>query len=475
MQLELFKPPQRRGRKEGRADRAFAAPVSNEAITQGVEEEFDLNKSKEFVELLSQLEESKFVRLFRHLVDSRASVGMAGFDIGEPAVALDLPDAELQFKLAGSTGSMGSFSAAWLFQIAHAPAFLWHDELAETFFCERLRTAFENLTTTWPKMQSAEPSDGPHTGFHAASEGCDHYYVFTNICHDISENSLEKFSDTAHRLYSDIVGVPRNRHPAFGIGTPETVFKNAYGEMRRFVLDLLNIPSSYYFVAREGRISVAPVTERGAFLASRDGRTSGTTTGLATVTTTVLPYGNSLGPGSCSDLEALINSRTIREEDLQHFFASNPGFFFALDERYCEIRPHVCLSDGKGERLVPDFMARIEDSNVWDTIELKLPQSPTTVCSRGIEKASAVAARGIAELLRYRDFFGARENRNRVSARFGTAPYEPSLVLIIGRGRRTHRYEWNSARAGFPKVQIVSYDYLFERAAQSCGLIDQLK
>jgi len=52
--------------------------------------------------------------------------------------------------------------------------------------------------------------------------------------------------------------------------------------------------------------------------------------------------------------------------------------------------------------------------------------------------------------------------------RFGTAPYEPCLVLVIGRGRPDHRYEWKSARSGFPKVEIVSYDYLFERA-QECA------
>lgn len=35
MQLEPFKPPRRRGRKEGRANRAFPAPVSNERAVSG--------------------------------------------------------------------------------------------------------------------------------------------------------------------------------------------------------------------------------------------------------------------------------------------------------------------------------------------------------------------------------------------------------------------------------------------------------
>ena len=61
---------------------------------------------------------------------------------------------------------------------------------------------------------------------------------------------------------------------------------------------------------------------------------------------------------------------------------------------------------------------------------------------------------------------GERRNRMRVAERFGAAPYEPCLVLVIGRGRSTQKYEWQSVRLGFPKVEIVSYDYLFERARQ---------
>jgi len=67
--------------------------------------------------LLSQLEESKFVRLFRHIVNSSASVPKEGVDSGKPAVALDLPDAELYFKFAASVGSWGHHSAAWLFRL----------------------------------------------------------------------------------------------------------------------------------------------------------------------------------------------------------------------------------------------------------------------------------------------------------------------------------------------------------------------
>ena len=307
------------------------------------------------------------------------------------------------------------------------------------------------------------PSDHPRTRFQTAYEGCDDYYFFTNICHDVAEDSLKCFSETARRLFTDIVGVPRDRQPTFGIGTPETLVKNGGKEAQRFLVDLLNLPSSYYFLAREGRISIVPTIEHGAFLASKSGRST-SDLGLSTVATSVVSPESDSMSSALADLETLINSKATKEADLQEFLTNNPAFLFALDEKYCEIKPHVCLFDGNGERLIPDFMARIEDSNIWDAIEIKKPQARITVSTDSFERASATAARGISELLTTRDFFSRRENRRALAHKFGTAPYEPCLVLIIGRGRQTQRYDWTSVRLGFPKVKIVSYDYLFDHA-----------
>jgi hypothetical protein len=99
-------------------------------------------------------------------------------------------------------------------------------------------------------------------------------------------------------------------------------------------------------------------------------------------------------------------------------------------------------------------MLRVEDSDIWDIIELKRPQHSLTVRNQGTEKVSAAAARAIAELLQYRDFFSIRNDRRRIMHRFGTAPYEPCLVLVIGRGRSTERYEWRTAFAGFPVFKL---------------------
>jgi hypothetical protein len=431
------------------------------------------NDASDFVGLLSQLEESKFVRLFRHLVEVRDPFERGiGDQLAKPVIPLDFPDAELQLKVRGAVGSIQSWAWPWLFHIAHLPSFLWEPEFIKGFINKRLRQAFGNLKAAPHPLEAFRGVFNEKSIFTPKPEGYD-YYFFTNICHDLSEDALSQFCDCAHALFIEILNVPRDQHPRFGMGTPESVVGYSRSEVQKFVVDLLNLPSDYYFVAREGQISVIPSTEHGTFLASASERTSTTSVGLSLVISSTLSEMKHPSIRGLSDLTGLINSNKTKEQDLQLFFEMNPHFLFALDERYCEIRPHVCLFDAKRERLVPDFIARIEDSNIWDVIELKRPQHPLTVFTDGKERASAFAARAIAELLRYRDFFSIRDNRKRIVDRFGTAPYEPCLVLVIGRGRSTERYEWHSTRLGFPRVQIVSYDYLFERARRCSAIMSQ--
>jgi len=265
--------------------------------------------------------------------------------------------------------------------------------------------AFANLKQISPHLQRW-PERRPEylAAFDSASEGCEAYYLCTNFCGSHTDDAVKNFSDLAHRLFSEIMEIPEDRHPEFGMATPELVAEKAHHQTKQFIIDLLNTPSSYYLVAREGHVSVVPVTEHGQFLASRGGHNEFSTVGISAAVTSTLLNQNAAASPVLSELEKLINNRKVHEDDLQRFFTSHPELLFALNEKYCEIRPHVCLFDARRERLVPDFMARVQDSNIWNLIELKLPTSPMTVCGQTIEKASAAAARGIAELLVYRDF-----------------------------------------------------------------------
>lgn len=405
-------------------------------------------------DILGQLEETKFLRLFRRLVDGTHPVreGTAT----TIATPIDIADAEVYLKTHERSTSLGSYFGHWAFQLAHFPQFLWHHEETPRLIEERLKTCFLSLrarpNTLRSLLQSFVMND-----LHDST-----YYVFTNACYCTDETELEHFSDTAHRLFYELTGVPRNVHPSFGIGTPETVIRNArrdgLEELNTFLLELINMPSSYYLVAREGRICVIPTTEHGAFIAKSN---SG---GVKSVASSALHRG--VLDSHITDFEDLLNNPRAKEADLQAFLSEYPNFIFSLDERYCEVRPHICLSDCNRDRLIPDFMVRLEGTDIWDIIELKLPSDKMTVHCTGTMRASAPTARAIAELLRYRDFFSRRGNRRLITKRFGVTPYEPNLVLVIGRGYPHERFEWRSAYRTMPSVQIVSYDFLFQRARE---------
>lgn len=419
----------------------------------------------QFVDLLSQLEEPKFLRLFRHLINLRTD--KLPDNLCLPPVALDVADAEMVARTIGKVSALRSWATTWVFQIEHAPPILWSNgDFFDDFVEKRLNAAFRNL------KEKADPLNFLHAGFNDSDRPLQYpiaqgleYYLFTNVCCDLGEDALSRFSETAHRIFYEVLGIPRDRHPTFGIGTPQTAFNQDEAAIKEFAVGLLNMPSSYYLVAREGRISIVPTTEHGWFDASTDANAVSRVNErrLATVATSSLPNFDQ----RMAELETLINSPSTKEADLQEFFRVYPQFLFALDERYCEIKPHVCLFDQRRNRLVPDFMARIESEHIWDVIELKRPQHAFVGDTKDLERLSAFAARGIAQLLEYRDFFASRSNRARVSNSFGSAPYEPALVLVIGRGRARDPLHWTAATPGFPSVKVVSYDYLFQRA-QEC-------
>lgn len=413
--------------------------------------------------------------LFRHLIDDEARSAFS-----RRAVPLDLRTAEVHAKKYVKIGSMQSSCALWLFQLSHVPACLWNDHSATQLMRARMRQAFQCLklrpqllkVLLWessPDELFGEDEDQYGEFSPKPNSGPDYYY-FSNYCYDISDTAMEAFSRESHQLFTEIVGMPAEPHVRFGIGTPETCSKYAATEVRKFLVELLNAPSSYYFVAREGRIEVAAATEHGAFLvASSAPGAKGPTQGPLAVATSVL---REHAPKGLSELNALVNHPNTTEHDLQNFFETHPHFLLSLDHRYCEVRPHVCLSDDSGNQLIPDFMVRLEGSDLWDIVELKRPQHRVSTRSGGAGKASAAAARGISELMQYSAAVSTRSNRERLTRKLGIAPYDPHLVLVIGRGSPNHSRTWTGSRGGFPGVQIVSYDYLFERARTCRKLLD---
>jgi hypothetical protein len=420
------------------------------------------NSTGRFADLLSQLEESKFVRLFRHLASTTSDENYASGP--NPS---DLANAEVQVMTQGA--SRYSDAESHLFQIAHLPVGFWSSSNMEAFIEASLTAAFTDLrgdprlveSLSGLSMADATKNTWPPEWSKISS----YYFLVTNVCGPaLLSEDCERYTELAHRLFEQIVGLERRLHPAFGVGNPEVFAEKAPKEVEQFVIDLINSPSSYYLIAREGRISVIPVTEHGQYATGFLRAKGGVMTPDLAVATSTLMKPQPITSGMLSQFEDLLNSRGVKERDIQEFLKAHPEILFSLDEHYCEIRPHVCLYDLLGNRLIPDFMVRLENSRLWHVIELKLPHEGITVCNGDMDQLSAQAARGVAELLRYRDVFSTRDSRDRAATRLGIAPYEPCLVMVIGRGHPKEKMRWFGPRAGIPNVEIVSYDYLFERA-----------
>jgi hypothetical protein len=429
--------------------------------------------SSDLISLLSNLEESKFLRFFRH-IEYPEDPDPEDPDSSSARVTtlpLDLQGAEVH--LMEVKDDLAGFGACYFNQVVHLPTSLWCSEAMEEYFEDHLWRALANFKH---RPDLTRKLDGTSTyEFYRDGGGPpqpdilpEDYFFFTNICHEILRHGPQcpnGFESTARSLFTRVLSIPLERCPSIHITTPETILGGpAKSEVVHFLIDVANSPSSYYLLAREGQISVIPAVEHGLFFASSSEPTTFAGGGITAVAASAIPPSRLITSALISAFEHLLNARNIKEREIQEFIEVHPQLLSSLDEKYCEIRPHVCLYDATGERLVPDFMARIQDSNLWDVIELKLPSDVLTVNRHAAQKASAAVARGISELLRHRDYFSVRDNRRRVLDRLGTAPYEPGLVLIIGRGYSASRFEWRSVRAGFPRVQIVSYDYVFEHA-----------
>jgi len=295
------------------------------------------------------------------------------------------------------------------------------------------------------------------------------------VADEYGDSPLTDAYQDAELIFKDELGRTFGPSFTFGSATPLSIAGHKSAVVRDELIRYLNAPSSYSLIAREGRMCVVPTGTHGLFFASdsRKATIGEAGSGLATTICSHSATDPRVPLSTLSALESLLNSRGTKEADLQDFFEQNPDMLLGLDDSYTEIRPHVFLIDRECNTLIPDFMARVEDSDVWDIIELKLPRAPLTKATTGNQtRPSAAAARGIGQLLEYRDYFGYSDNRRRFTSRFGLHGYEPALVLVMGSGPRT--YEWRPVKNRFPNVRIVPYEYLLDRGRACRACLTQL-
>ncbi|WP_314372307.1 Shedu anti-phage system protein SduA domain-containing protein [Sphingomonas paucimobilis] len=409
-------------------------------------------ESAVYSNLISQLEAAKFTRLVRHL----ANLPIDADNLRLPAMAHGLSRTELFVRMFGKMSALGSWAATWVFQPAYLPIGLWSEPAA-------LSSLKRSITQVWNDLQSQPDLNSILYGISQREKDVYQYpvamdafyYLVTNYASQFSAAALDQLSVHFRSRFGKSI-------QQFGVATPQSVAQREPEQASRYVFDLLNMPSSYYFVAREGSISVVPATEHGWYLVGR-----GELAAPATATSTL-----SLQVPGLSDLEALVNSRLTSERDLQKFLEENPHFLFALDERYSEVRSHVGLVSPAETSLIPDFVIRLEDSSRWDMLELKKPLAPITTKKGFAGSAGQHAAHAIKQLMEYTDAVSTRAARSLLTDAYGASPYEPCLLVLIGRGSPRSQFRWRSPRLGLPDVRLVTYDFLMERARSSRALID---
>lgn len=165
------------------------------------------------------------------------------------------------------------------------------------------------------------------------------------------------------------------------------------------------------------------------------------------------------------ELESLINERVAREAEFQAFLERNPHFLRRGD--YREVHPHPYLCHQDESTLIPDFILTNRQLAKAVIVDLKLPYPTIIRRQTNRERFASAVMEARAQLLRYRDWFRARENRHSLTSIIGFEIYEPRLAVIIGRSSEFEdSFDRQRLAAGNPEIEVVTYDDLITYARQ---------
>lgn len=162
-----------------------------------------------------------------------------------------------------------------------------------------------------------------------------------------------------------------------------------------------------------------------------------------------------------SGLEDLLN-RNSTEADYQHFFEDNPHFFRRWEFR--EVHPQVILPSDPSS-LKPDFILTDRELQRALVVELKLPHPKIIRRQRSRDRLAASVMEARAQLLRYRDWFRSRSNRELLKPRVGMEIYEPRLAVVIGRSAEfVDEVDRQRLSADNSDIEVVTFDDILEFA-----------
>lgn len=169
-------------------------------------------------------------------------------------------------------------------------------------------------------------------------------------------------------------------------------------------------------------------------------------------------------------LETLINARNISEAQLQGFFEQYPHFFRFLDFR--EVYSQVILTREDDGKLIPDFLLLDPELQKAMILDLKLPTKKIVVGSKDRKRYSAPVMEARSQLLRYRDWFEEKSNREKIKTKFGMEIYRPRLAVVIGRkGQFENEFQRQQLRSDQEDLELVTFDDILDQAKRRLMLI----
>jgi len=223
-----------------------------------------------------------------------------------------------------------------------------------------------------------------------------------------------------------------------------------------------------YLVSVEAkRLVFRPVSRLDGFAMERDD-------GLATERLAVLTHLRDQYAGVTADelleLEDLVNSPRVKEQDLQRFFENHSQFLRIWDFR--EVFPQVYLTREDEGPLIPDFLLLDREIHKATIVDLKLPGAKTVVQKQNRERFSALVEEARAQLLEYRDWFENADNRREMKKRFGIEVFRPRLGVVIGSASEfSSPYQRQKIVSRYPEVEIATYDDILAHAQRRLALV----
>lgn len=183
----------------------------------------------------------------------------------------------------------------------------------------------------------------------------------------------------------------------------------------------------------------------------------------------ILPEQFLVHPDELREFEELLTSPKVSEHDWQKFLEQHPVFLYLLGDyhdhrREVSLKPQLTIDENPDFGLRPDFLLKRIDLNLWDVLEIKLPNAKIVAGTPSRRRLSAPVISALSQIKSYAEFFADRANLLWFRKTHGLEVASPRLNLLIGRDSSFRDQREKSRFSEWDNTRIFTYDDLFRIA-----------